>query len=152
MPGTSATPPGPPGASLDASAGYFAHDADIGVMGRGATVEEAFVNCARALFAIAADPAAIRPSGQFEVAFEEDDLEMALVTWLNLLLPESRCRGMALCRFALERDGPRWRGTAWGEPWRPGIERGVEVKGATLTMLSVRPVGDGWEARCVVDV
>jgi SHS2 domain-containing protein len=32
------------------------------------------------------------------------------------------------------------------------MERGVEVKGATLTMLSVKQVEAGWEARCVVDV
>jgi SHS2 domain-containing protein len=139
-------------ASLDASAGYFAHDADIGVVGRGATVEEAFVNCARAVFAISADPSAIRPNERLDISFEEEDLELALVTWLNLLLPEARCRGLALGRFALERDGQRWHGAAWGERWRPGIERGVEVKGATLTMLSVRQADGAWEARCVVDV
>lgn len=148
----SPSPAIPPGASLDANAGYFAHDADIGVVGRGATVEEAFANCARAVFAISASPAAVQEVEQFEVEFEEDDLELALVTWLNLLLPEARCRGLALCRFALERDGHRWHGAAWGEPWRPGIERGVEVKGATLTMLSVRQADGAWEARCVVDV
>ncbi|MDE2366260.1 MAG: archease, partial [Betaproteobacteria bacterium] len=32
------------------------------------------------------------------------------------------------------------------------LERGVEVKGATLTMLSVKQAGAIWEARCVVDV
>ncbi len=152
MSDTSATPPIRSGGSLDAKAGYFAHDADIGVLGRGETVEEAFVNCARAVFAIAADPAAIRPTERFEVAFEEDDVELALVTWLNLLLPEARCRGLALGRFAIERNEGGWHGTAWGEPWRPEIERGVEVKGATLTMLSVRQADGAWEARCVVDV
>ena len=35
---------------------------------------------------------------------------------------------------------------------RAGMERGVDVKGATLTMLSVAPTDGGWEARCVVDV
>jgi SHS2 domain-containing protein len=32
------------------------------------------------------------------------------------------------------------------------MERGTEVKGATLTMLSVRRADGGWEARCVIDV
>ncbi|MGZ5662035.1 MAG: archease, partial [Usitatibacter sp.] len=50
------------------------------------------------------------------------------------------------------RAGPRWLGEAWGEPWREGLERGTEVKGATLTMLSVKRAGGLWEARCVVDV
>jgi len=44
------------------------------------------------------------------------------------------------------------RGGASGEPWRPGLERGVEVKGATLTALVVKRDEKGWEARCVVDV
>jgi SHS2 domain-containing protein len=30
--------------------------------------------------------------------------------------------------------------------------RGTEVKGATLTALSVRHDAQGWQARCVVDV
>jgi protein archease len=56
-------------------------------------------------------------------------------------------------RFELSRDGSRWTGRAWGETWRADLERGTEVKGATLTMLSVRQsAGAGWEARCVVDV
>ena len=45
-----------------------------------------------------------------------------------------------------------WRGGASGEPWRRDLERGTEVKGATLTMLEVKQERDGWRARCVVDV
>ena len=138
--------------SLGPDAGYFAHDADIGIAGRGATVEEAFVNAARAMFAITCDLGAVRPIQAFDLEFEEEDLDMALVTWLNLLLPEARWRGLALSDFSLERSGADWRGRARGEPWRPELERGVEVKGATLTMLSVRQMDDRWEACCVVDV
>ena len=140
------------GADLDAHAGYFAHDADIGIVGRGTTVEEAFVNAARAMFAISCDLEAVRQLDTIDLEFREDDLEMALVTWLNLLLPEARWRGLALGSFTLERRDDAWHGSAAGEPWRPGLERGVEVKGATLTMLSVRQMDDRWEARCVVDV
>jgi SHS2 domain-containing protein len=32
------------------------------------------------------------------------------------------------------------------------MERGTQVKGATLTALQVTPQGDSWEARCVVDL
>jgi SHS2 domain-containing protein len=39
-----------------------------------------------------------------------------------------------------------------GEPWREAHARGTEVKGATLTALSVRRDEQGWQARCVVDV
>ena len=86
------------------------------------------------------------------VSFEEEDEELALVLWLNALLAEARVNGLALGRFQLSRKGAAWTGEAWGEPWRDGIERGVEVKGATLTMLSVKRERDEWVARCVVDV
>jgi len=131
---------------------YFAHDADTGIVGRGATLEEAFEAAARATFAIMTDVTQVRPTESLNVEFEEADRELALVRWLNLLLGLARERGLALGRFWIERDGVVWRGGAAGEPWRRELERGVEVKGATLTMLEVKETAAGWEARCVVDV
>jgi len=131
---------------------YFEHDADIGVVGRGATVERAFESAAEAMFAVMAESASLRESAEVSVSFVEDDLDLALVQWLNVLLGAARERGLVFRRFSLSRNGSRWEGHAWGEPWREEIERGVEVKGATLTMLSVKSGATGWEARCVVDV
>jgi SHS2 domain-containing protein len=136
----------------DAAVAYFPHGADVGVIGRGATIEEALMHAAEATFAITCDSASIRPAASVTVSFTEDDPEFALPTWLNLLLSEARVAGLALGRFELQREGDVWSGQAWGEPWREGIEPGVEVKGATLTGLSVRHDGERWEARCVVDV
>lgn len=133
-------------------AGYFDHDADVGVVGRGASMEAAFVAAARAAFALTCDLDAVEARERIEIEFEETDPEFALVVWLNLLLAHANERGLALARFELSRDGPRWRGAAWGEPWRDGIERRTQVKGATLTMLAVGRTDSGWEARCVVDV
>lgn len=133
-------------------AGYFDHDADVGIVGRGASMEAAFVAAARAAFALTCDLDAVEARERIEIEFEETDPEFALVVWLNLLLAHANERGLALARFELSRDGPRWRGAAWGEPWRDGIERRTQVKGATLTMLAVGRTDSGWEARCVVDV
>lgn len=131
---------------------YFPHDADMGIIGRGPTLEAAFVAAAQATFALMVDLAAVRPEVAVRFSFEEPDPEFALVEWLNRLLAEARANGLALGRFHLARSGDRWSGEAWGEPWRDDLERGTEVKGATLTMLSVRPTDGGWEARCVVDL
>lgn len=131
---------------------YFEHDADIGVVGRGATLEEAFEAAARATFAIMTDITAVQPVESVTLEFEEADRELALVRWLNLLIGLAREGGLVFGRFWIERDGVIWRGGASGEPWRPELERGVEVKGATLTMLEVKETAAGWEARCVVDV
>lgn len=131
---------------------YFEHDADIGIIGRGETLERALESAAEATFAVMADPTVIEPREHLEIAFDESDPEYALVAWLNGLLAAARERGLALCRFRLARAGERWRGEAWGAPWQSGADRGTEVKGATLTMLSVKRLDGGWEARCVVDV
>ena len=139
--------------SVTSSGGdYFEHDADIGVVGRGVTLEESFESAAAATFGIMADLSAVRPEQSVTLNFEEADIEIALVRWLNLLLGLSHERGFVFSRFWIERDGVRWRGGASGEPWRRDLERGTEVKGATLTMLQVREEPNGWLARCVVDV
>lgn len=131
---------------------YFGHDADIGVIGRGCTPEEAMERAAQAMFAIMADPVEFREDVAIEFAFDEDDLELALVTWLNSLLAETTAAGIMPATFKLAHEGNRWRGGCAGSAWRPEIERGTEVKGATLTMVAVEECDGGWEARCVVDV
>jgi SHS2 domain-containing protein len=136
----------------DRAFAYFDHEADIGIVGRGQTLEAAFEAAAEAMFGIMADLARVRPERAVRVEFEEADPELALVTWLNRLLAEARGASLVLGQFRLRRSNARWIGEGWGEPWRDDLERGVEVKGATLTMLAVQPVEGGWEARCVVDV
>lgn len=132
--------------------GYFEHDADVGIIGRGSVLEEAFEAAAVAMFARMTDLATVRAEQSVRIDFEEADVELALVRWLNLLLGKAREHGLVFAKFRLERDGVVWRGLAGGEPWRAEHERGVEVKGATLTALAVKQTGENWEARCVIDV
>ena len=131
---------------------YYEHDADMGVIGRGATLEEAFESSAAGMFAIMTDLGAVREEQTVRFEFEEADTELALVRWLNLLLGKAREHGVVFSAFRLERDGVVWRGSATGETWRKDLERGVEVKGATLTTQRVEQRRGEWEARCVVDV
>jgi SHS2 domain-containing protein len=131
---------------------YFQHDADIGVIGRGASMEEAFTEAAAATFAIMTDITVFSPTKTVQVQFEEADAELALATWLNVLLGEAHQAGLVFSRFRLQHDGDWWKGEADGAPWQAGMEPGVEVKGATLTMLRVEKKPNSWEARCVVDV
>ncbi|MHB1642238.1 MAG: archease [Acidithiobacillus sp.] len=86
---------------------YVDHDADIGVIGRGRTLEESFEGLAQ-----------VRATRSVRIDFEEEDLELALVTSLNTLLVEAGIRGLVLGRFRLVRDNSHWQGEAWGEPWR----------------------------------
>jgi len=131
---------------------YFEHEADIGIIGRGPTLPAAFEAAACAMFAIMAEPSEVQQRISVQFEFEETDPEFALVTMLNRLLAEARLKQAVFSRFNVTHNGLRWKVEALGEPWNESMERGTEVKGATLTMLSVKSSESGWEARCVVDV
>ncbi len=131
---------------------YFDHDADIGIEATGKTQEDAFENAACAMFGVMTHPSLILPDRQVRVEFDEPDRELALATWLNRLLAQARLAGLVLGAFELTRAGDHYAGTAWGMPWKKGAERGTEVKGATLTELSVVQDGKRWRVRCVIDV
>jgi SHS2 domain-containing protein len=131
---------------------YFQHDADIGVVGQGASLERSFEAAAAATFAVMLDPASVGGEQMLTVEFDEPDREIALLRWLNGLLAEARIERLALGCFQIEREGNHWHGTAWGDRWRDDSERGTEVKGATFTMLRVRQVDSAWESQCVIDV
>ena len=137
---------------MTADFGYFEHDADYGIVGRGPKLEAAFENAAAAMFAIMNTRGETGGDVEVAVEFDEPDPEFALVEWLNRLLAASREENALLTEFSLRRDGARFRGHARGRRWRPGEDRGTEVKGATLTALAVKESASGWEARCVVDV
>ncbi len=131
----------------------FAHDADIGVRGRGATVAEAFEQAACALTA-AVTAEAVVPRTRVEVSCEAPDIELLFVEWLNAVIYEMAVRNMLFGRFAVRIAGTRLDGTLWGEP--VDVVRhspACEPKGATYTALKVMPERDGtWSAACVIDV
>ena len=131
---------------------YFDHDADIGIMGKGKSIEEAFIQAAYSTFAIMVDLNKIEPQHKVKINFEESQLEFALITWLNTLISQARIHGLIFSEFSLKKIGNHWQGEAFGSPWPKGIDRGTEVKGATLTGLSVKLIHDDWEAKCIVDV
>lgn len=137
---------------IDATENYFDHEADIGIIGRGTSLEQAFINGAEAVFGIMTDLSSIAPLQCVAINFDEEEIELAFVSWLNLLIAQAKIRGLIFSRFELKHKDPHWFGKAYGEAWREDTIRGTEVKGATLTMLSVKKLNHHWEARCVVDV
>lgn len=136
----------------------FAHEADIGVRGTGATLAEAFAGAATALTAAICDPAAVAAREAVAIECAAPDVELLLVDWLNALVYEMATRGMLFSRFDVQidvaDDGTRLRATAWGEPVEVGRHQpAAEVKGASYCELKVGRQADGqWLAQCVVDV
>jgi tRNA nucleotidyltransferase (CCA-adding enzyme) len=132
---------------------HFPHDADLGVRGFGATVEEAFENAARALTA-AVTEAEIAPLEMVEVECDAPDLEYLLVDWLNRVIYEMAVRRMVFGRFTVRISDSHLTGVLAGEPVEVGRHApSCEPKGATYTALRVaQDPTRQWSAGCVVDV
>lgn len=143
---------------------HFSHLADVGVRGRGPSLEEAFTQAALALTAVIADPRRVVPREAISIACHAADRDLLLVDWLNAIVFEMATRRMLFSRFELRITAPDGEpgtrsafdlhATAWGEPVnRQRHEPAVEVKGATYTELAVtRDADRQWLAQCVVDV
>jgi SHS2 domain-containing protein len=133
---------------------HFPHEADIGVRGWGATLEQAFEQAALALTAVITDLDTVAPREAIDLSCEGPDVELLLVDWLNTLVYEMATRNMLFSRFEVRLEGERLLAQAWGEPLdRARHHPAVEVKGATYTALKVaRQADGGWVAQCVVDV
>ena len=133
---------------------HFPHQADIGVRGLGATLEQAFEQAALALTAVITEPAEVVPREMIRLSCEAPDAELLLVDWLNTLIYEMATRNMLFSRFEVHLEGSRLTAQVWGEALEAARHRpAVEVKGATYTALKVAQQPDGgWLAQCVVDV
>ncbi len=132
---------------------HFAHDADIGVRGRGESVAQAFEQAALALTAVITD-AQITPQTAVRVVCDAPDIELLFVEWLNAIIYEIAVRRMLFGRFVVKIEGMHLDGTLWGEPVDAVRHApACEPKGATYTELHVTKDIDGlWSASCVVDV
>jgi SHS2 domain-containing protein len=133
---------------------HFAHGADIGVRGRGASPAQAFEQAGIALTAVVTQPATVRQTITVAILCRAPDLELLLYEWLNSLVFHMATRHLLFSGFTVRIADGTLEAEARGEP--VDVERhapAVEVKGATLTELAVRQDDDGrWRAQCVLDV
>ncbi|MFZ5523347.1 MAG: archease [Pseudomonadota bacterium] len=133
---------------------HFPHQADVGVRGLGATLEQAFEQAALALTAVITDPADVAAKEMLQLSCIAPDAELLLVDWLNALIYEMVTRNMLFSRFEVYLEDGRLTAKVWGEALDVARHRpAVEIKGATYTSLKVAQQPDGvWLAQCVVDV
>lgn len=131
---------------------HFAHGADVGIRGRGATREEAFAEAARALTAVVTDVDSVVPRLDVPIRCDAPDDELLLVAWLNAVIYEMATRRMLFGRFDVRIEEHQLVATAWGEPVEISRHHPVvEPKGATMTTLRVAREAM-WLAQTVIDV
>jgi SHS2 domain-containing protein len=133
---------------------HFPHQADVGVRGLGATLEQAFEQAALALTAVITDLPGVAPTEMIQLSCVAPDNELLLADWLNSLIYEMVTRNMLFSRFEVHMDGNHLTANVWGEALEVARHNpAVEIKGATYTALKVAQQADGsWLAQCVVDV
>lgn len=134
----------------------FSHEADIGIRGIGASVEEAFQEAAKAMFDVEVDIKKVKPRKKVKIECEASNIEELFVEWLNALLSRASLKDMVFSAFKVKiRKGKilRLEGYASGEKLdvkRHNIKD--EVKGATYSQLRVEQKNKKWVAQCIVDV
>lgn len=132
---------------------HFAHEADMGVRGHGATLAQAFEQAALAMTAVITEPERIEAREKISIECEAPDDELLLVDWLNAIVYEMATRKMLFSRFEVQIENGRLTADAWGE--KINVARhtpAVEVKGATYTELRIAQENGEWMAQTVVDV
>lgn len=132
----------------------YAHEADVGVRGIGATIEEAFEQVALALTAIITDPLNVDHLEELDIACSAPDDELLLAEWLNAIIYQMATRHMLFSHFTVTINEHQLQAHLSGEEIKPAKHNpAVEVKSATCTDLRVLQDTTGtWLAQCVVSV
>jgi len=111
----------------------LSHTADVGIIGYGSSLPEAFANVALGMFDQILDLAGMQEGATWAVEVEGESLSDLLVRWLNELLFLFDTEALIPCRIEVSHlDDRRLRATLWGEPLDPTRHRlKGEVKAAT---------------------
>jgi len=136
----------------------FEHKADVGIRGYGKTIEEAFVNGAKAMFEVMVNLAKVEPKKEIKIECKADNLEELFIEWLNTLLSEAGIENLVFGEFKIKeikktKSGYKLAGVVQGEELNPEKhEAEVEVKAATYSQLKIERKGNQYIAQTIVDV
>jgi len=137
---------------------YLEHEADVGILAMGKTVEQAFEEGAAAMFNIMVDIEKVQPKKKIEISAASDKLDTLFVEWLNSLLAQKDLRGMAFSKFSVKiEENPKSKnfllnGEAWGDELKSEQNYKTEVKAATYSGLKYKQVFEEHHFQCVLDV
>src|SRR5262245_38664683 len=80
---------------------HFSHEADIGIRGKGSTIESAFEMAALALTNIVCEAERVEPREEVLISCSAPDLELLFVDWINAIIYEMATRNMLFSQFRL---------------------------------------------------
>lgn len=133
----------------------FDHTADIGLEVRAPSRASLYETAAAALFDVMFERSGSAGEWiELEVEVEAIDEEELLVRWLSELLFLYDTRGVVLEEFRIsEISGTRLKAAIGGRAYDESAHRlKTEIKAITYHDLSIRRMGESWQARFVIDV
>lgn len=136
---------------------YFEHQADVGIIGIGKSLEEAFQEGARAMFQVMAEIKNIKSKKEIKIKCTAVDESSLFVEWLNELLAKKDTMDMMFSEFKVKIVHSKGKyileGVAKGEKLdQKKHHLKTEVKAATYSQLKVGREGNKYKVECVVDV
>jgi len=132
----------------------FDHTADQGIRAYGNTMEEVFLNAAKAFSYLSTDPEKVEIKEEFEIELSNSEKEELLVDWLNELIFLQDTEGVFLVKFEINTlETPVLRAKVYGEKMdRNKHIFGSCLKAATYHYLKLEKTDKGWEAQIIFDV
>lgn len=134
---------------------YFEHKADIGIIGLGNSLEEAFQEAAKAMFKVMANINKIEPKKEIKINLESTDKKELFISWLNELLAQRDIKEMLFSKFKvnIEKSENKYilKSKVFGEKINKKHELETEVKAATYSQLDFKE-GKKVRIQCIIDV
>lgn len=130
------------------------HTADVGVIGRGPTMADAFENAAFGMFSIMADLSKYQPTVNKSMVVVGDDDVTLLERFLSALLVLFDADGLLPLDVEIT-EISMGRLTAWICARKVGEDiewTGPAIKAVTYHQMAVENSRDGWMARVIFDV
>lgn len=135
---------------------FLEHQADVGILGIGKTLDESFQESAKAMFEVMFNLKQIKKEKEIKIKISAYDIESLFVKFLNELLAQAGINEMAFSDFNVkinEKNGFFLECSAFGE--EVDINRHevkTEVKAATYSGLKVYEKNKKFYSQCVLDV
>ena len=122
---------------------FLEHTADVYVVARGRTLEEAFENAALATFEVMTDTAKVEPKVEDEIDVEGHDEQALLYNWLEALIVKFEVTEHLYSRFMIfpvkkDLDSFNMKAKIWGEPFSPSKHpQKIGVKAITYHQMEI---------------
>jgi SHS2 domain-containing protein len=135
---------------------YFDHEADLGIIAEGRTLEEAFEEGAQAMLDAICEHQG-KKEEEFSIRLNAQDLESLWIDFLNELLAQMDIQEIFLSsckvkKINMNKGVCNLEGKAYGFPRSNRVTRKSEIKAATYCQVKVIQKINACKVRCVLDL